>query len=173
MVMAATEAPDQGLHLHSGAVLGAGHALDVYARLLLDDREGQVHLGQRKRMAERHQFRGALGRHDAGHLGHRQHVALGQSLLLSRRRVSGAIHTRAPTRATRPWRCLAAHVDHPGLAALVDVGQTGLVHLSPPTCDMPRAVRPGRRFLSKVLHSSDSADRGQHAPPVPGLHGRA
>ena len=115
-----------------------------------------------------HQLRGALGRHDAGHLGHGQHVALGQRLLLAAaRRVArrhpdpgadpGDAARRPPCRPRRPCgpRPLSSTWRRAAASAVV-------VHPQPPTCDMPRAVRPGSTFLSNVLHSSDSAIDGQH-----------
>jgi hypothetical protein len=74
-------------------------------------------------VAERHEFRSALGGHDARHFRDRQHVALGQRLLFEQ---SQRLWRHPDPRADpgcAPGRFFAAHVDHAGIAAAIDVAQ--------------------------------------------------
>jgi len=101
-----------------------GGALDVYTRIVIDDREGQVHLCEEEGVAERDELRRFLGRHDSGDLGDGENVALGQSLLFEKsQRVRGHPDPRAgPSRA--PGGLFSSDVDHARFARGVDVGET-------------------------------------------------
>src|SRR5579883_626389 len=78
-------------------------------------------------MAQRDQVGGLLGGHDAGKLRHREHVALG-GLLVADQRQGCRLHHDARLRDRHALRdVLAADIDHPGVAALVEVGEVAHV----------------------------------------------
>ena len=121
-----------------------------------------------------HQFRGALGGHDARHFRHRQHVALGQRLLFQQpQRLRGHPDPRAgPGRA--PGRLFAAHVDHAGIAAAVHVAEAQFVRVHP---TLPPGTYPGRscpatRSCRKSWPRAIRLMTAMHHVQVASLHGR-
>ncbi len=91
----------QRLHLHPGPVRGAHGRGDLDG--VVGDRRGRRSpRTDRQRVAQRHQVRRPLRRHDPGHPGHAERVALGHALAAQQRRPPR--RRRAPARWPRACR---------------------------------------------------------------------
>ena len=80
-------------------------------------------MGQRQRMAHRHQLRGTLGGHDTGDAGDAEHVTLLVTTLLDQRQGLGLHDDTTTGQRTSRARLLVTDIDHVGLAGLVEMGQ--------------------------------------------------
>ena len=95
-------------------------------------------------MAERDQFRGALGGHDAAHLGAGQHVALGQGAFLEQfQGIGRKLHDGFGNGHTLGVG-LGAHVHHGDVAVLVQMGKIVLHEAYPCIKSVPCCVAHGQ-----------------------------
>src|SRR5262245_1775372 len=79
-------------------------------------------------MAERYQLGRALGRHDAGELGHRQHIALCGLLGGDELEGRGLHGDTGPRHGDALGNILGADIDHASVAAFVEMGERLLAH---------------------------------------------
>ena len=151
------EAGDRGggqcLHLDAGRSdrLGLGAHDDAGKRFI--EREVDRHLGQGDRVAERNQFVGALGRHDAGDPRRSEHVALLRVARADERQRLGP-HDDATLGDRRAFaRRLFRDVDHASVARCADVSEfchaafkqllPGLAMAAPPVAQLPPFSQAG------------------------------
>ena len=135
---------DDGFHLHARGAGGAGLGLDAHAGRGIAHLKAHVHEVQVQGMAERDQFRGALGGHDAAHLGAGQHVALGQGAFLEQfQGIGRKLHDGFGNGHTLGVG-LGAHVHHGDVAVLVQMGKIVLHEAYPCIKSVPCCVAHGQ-----------------------------
>src|SRR5690606_2581979 len=85
----------------------------------------EIHLDavNRQGVTQRHQVRGALGALDTGDARDRQGIALGYAATAQRGDHRGRDEYASGRRGRPGGEVLGRHVDHPGRALVVDVGQ--------------------------------------------------
>ena len=135
---------DDGLHLHARGTGGAGLGLDAHAGRGVAHFKAHVHQVQAQGMAERDQLRGALGGHDAAHLGAGQHVALGQGAFLEQLQGVGRKLHDGFGNGHAPGVGLGAHVHHGDVAVLVQMGKIVLHEAYPCIKSVPCCVAHGQ-----------------------------
>ena len=120
----------QRLHLDAGLPQRLRQRLDAHASPLRHKPEIHGDLGQRQRMAERDKLVRLLGRHDAGDAGGGEHIAFRRLARFDQRQGSGGHENIALGDSGARRGGLFPHIDHGGLALVVDMAQ--LAHAEAP-----------------------------------------
>ena len=112
--------------------MGLGHATAVHGGRVVFKREFDFDLGQLNGMTQGDQLGSLLGRHNAGHACHRQHIAFLVGALCDLREGLG-LHQDAAARDRASVRgVLVTDIDHARMTLLVEMGQLG--HGLSPRC---------------------------------------
>lgn len=116
-----------GLHLDARRPTGPDVRLDVKRVVVGIQTESYFHVSQGNGVTEGHEFAGSLGGHDAGHLGHGQHVTLAEVVVEHGSKDCRTENDRSRCTCPSIAPGLVAHVDHLGAAVATHVSQATVV----------------------------------------------
>ena len=118
----------EGLHFNTCLSFTGDAGPDFNGMVLLVQVQVQPDAAQKEGMAHGDQVRCPLGAHDAGNLGCRQHIAFFHPAAFDQFKCMGIEQHTTFCHGSSFCNLLVAHIDHPGPAALVKMGEILFCH---------------------------------------------